>query len=150
MLLIHLQGKEGKHHQTENGQSHDLRQLPEGVEQSVDDGLEARHNGNGLQSSQYTKGSQAGQIAHIHADGGVARGYHHKVQPVPGIPEVGVLVQQKALGRDLDNHLDGVNGQENVPANGGESWLSGVVCCVVASGLTPPLQRSPSWPGICN
>lgn len=75
-----------------------------------------RHYRDRFQCSQHPKRPQAGQIAHLHADGRIAAGDDHKVQPVPRVAQVRVLVQHEALGDDLDHHFARVDGQENVSA----------------------------------
>ena len=41
--------------------------------------------------------------------------YDHEVKPVPGVAQVGVLVEDEAFGDGLDDHLCRVDGQEHVP-----------------------------------
>ena len=80
------------------------------------------HDGDRLEGPQYAEGPQAGQVAHIHADGGVPWGDDDEVQPVPGIPQVRVLVKNEALGDRLDYHLCRVDCKEYVPERAWHNW----------------------------
>lgn len=111
---VDLEGKEREDHQTEDGQRHDLRQLAEGVQQRVDDRLQSGHDGHRLEGAQHAKSAQPRQVAHLHADGGVATSNDHEVQPIPRVSQIRVLVEQKALGNNLYDHFDRVNGQKDV------------------------------------
>lgn len=67
------------------------------------------HYGNRLQRSQHTKGAQASQVAHLYEYGRVAGRDDNKVQPVPRVSQVRILVQQESFGDYLDNHFGSVN-----------------------------------------
>lgn len=107
---VNLQGEQSKDHETEYSQGHDLGQLAKGMKQCIDDGLQAGHNGNGFQCAEDTKCSQAGKIANFHANCRISAGDDHKVQPIPWIPQIRILVEQKAFGNDFDYHFNRVNG----------------------------------------
>ena len=75
------------------------------------------HDGDSLESSEDPECPETGQVAELHEGGEVAGEDHDEVQPVPGVPQVGVVVQDEALGDHLDHHLHRVDGQEH---NSGE------------------------------
>lgn len=73
-----------------------------------------RHNRDCLERPQDPEGPQPRQIPHLHPDGGVAGGDHNEVEPVPRVAEVGVLVDDEPFGDDFDDHLRGVDREEDV------------------------------------
>ena len=70
---VDLQGEQREDHQAEHGERHHLRQLLHWVQESVDDRLQAGHDGDSLQSSEHSESPEAGQIAHVYEGGEVAR-----------------------------------------------------------------------------
>ena len=87
------------------------------MEESVDDRLEAGHDGDSLQSSEHSESPEAGQVAHVYEGGEVARADDEEVQPVPGVPQVGVVVQNESFSQNLDHHLCGVDAEKNKSRN---------------------------------
>lgn len=71
---IDLEAHQREHGQREHGQNDHVAQILHRLNDGTDDGFQARHNGNGLQSAQHTKRAQRGQIAEIDAHGYVAVG----------------------------------------------------------------------------
>lgn len=47
-----------------------------------------------------------------HAHRRIAARNDYEIEPIPGVPQVGVFVDGEALGNYFDEHLDGVDGKE--------------------------------------
>ena len=95
---VHLEREQGEHHEAEHGEGHHLRQLLDRVEEGVDDGLEARHDGHCLESSENPEGPETRQVAHVYEGCQVARTDHKKVQPIPRVSQISVIVQNESFG----------------------------------------------------
>ena len=65
-----------------------------------------RHDGDGLERPEHPERAQAGQVAQVHHERDVAEHHHDEVQPVPRTPQVGVLVEDEALGDRFDQRLE--------------------------------------------
>ena len=115
---VDLQGEESEDHQAEHGERHHLRQLLHRVQESVDDRLQSGHDGDGLQSSEHSEGPETGQVAHVYEGGEVARSDDQEVKPVPGVPQVGVVVQNESFSQNFDYHFDSVDAEKNKSVNG--------------------------------
>lgn len=63
------------------------------------------HDGDGLEGPKYTKCSKTGQIANLHANGGVAAGDDDEIEPIPWIAQVCVLVEDEAFCNTFDYHF---------------------------------------------
>ena len=101
------------------------------------------HDGDRLEGPQYAEGPQAGQVAHFHADGGVPWGDDDEVEPVPGVPQVRVLVKNEALGDRLDYHLCRVDCEEYVPETAWPNWNC-------ANVWMPGFETRPNSNGDCK
>ena len=110
-----LEGKQGEHHEAEHSQSHHLRQLLDRVEQGIDDGLEAGHDGDCLESSEHPEGSEARQVAHVYEGCQVSGTDHKKVQPIPRVSQISVIVQNESFSEHFDYHLRCVDPEKNIP-----------------------------------
>ena len=76
-----------------------------------------RHYGDSLESSEDPEGPQASQIAHVYEGGEVARADDEEVQPVPGVPQVGVVVQNESFSQNFDYHFCSVDAEKNKSKN---------------------------------
>ena len=74
------------------------------------------HDGDRLEGPEDPEGAQAGQVAELDEGGEVAGEDDDEVEPVPRVPQVGVVVEDEPLGDHLDHHLHRVDGQEDDPA----------------------------------
>jgi len=54
-----------------------------------------------------SKGPQTLELGHARYQNYPARYYHCEVEPVPPVPEVGLLVQDKSVSKDLAQALNG-------------------------------------------
>ena len=110
-----LEGEQGEDHEAEHGEGHHLRQLLDGVQQGIDDSLEAWHDGHRLESSEYPKGPQARQVSHVYEGGQVSGTDHKKVQPIPRVSQISVIVQNESFSEHFDYHLRCVDPEKNKP-----------------------------------
>ena len=80
--------------------------------------LLTRHDGDGLECPEHPEGPEAGEVAHLDEGGEVAGDDDGEVEPVPGVAQVRVVVEDEAAGHALDHHLHRVDAQEDVPGKG--------------------------------
>ena len=76
------------------------------------------HDGDRLERPEHPERPQSGQVSHLDEGGEVAGEDDDEVQPVPGVAQVGVVLEDEASGHGLDRHLQGVDGQEDVSGGG--------------------------------
>ena len=67
------------------------------------------HNGDGFESPEDSECPESGQVAHLDEGREVAGEDDGEVEPVPGVPQVRVVVEQEAPRHALDHHLARVN-----------------------------------------
>ena len=130
---VDLQGEQSEDHQAEHGERHHLRQLLHWVQEGVDDRLQAGHDGDGLQSSQHSESPEPGQVAHVYEGGEVARADDEEVQPVPGVPQVGVVVQNESFSQNFDYHFCCVDPEKNKSRNKNSFQFSVQRCYMIRS-----------------
>ena len=73
------------------------------------------HDRDSFQCSENSECSQSRQVAHINEGCEVTGTDHNKVQPVPRVPQIRVIVQNESFGQHFDHHLCGVDTQEHIP-----------------------------------
>ena len=74
------------------------------------------HDRYGLESSKHPERSETRQISNLHTDCRITTCYYHKVQPIPWISQVRVLVEYEALRYGLYHHFRRVDRQEDISA----------------------------------
>ena len=70
---------------------------------------------NCLEGSKDSKSSKSSQVSHFNEAGKVPGNYHKKVQPIPWITQISVIVQNESFSNYLDHHFSGIDTQKNVP-----------------------------------
>ena len=109
---VDLQAQEGKNSQDKSCQDYHIAQIFHRVNNGAHNGFEPRYHSHGLQGSEDAEGSQGGEGAEVDSDGHVRHPDDADVQPVPSVPQIGIIVHKKPAGHQLGGGLVGIDGSK--------------------------------------